>query len=343
MIHQIIIIFIIVGIKGIFSAADTSFTYMNRAEITQLSKKDKKAKKIKILMEDTNKFFGIIEVGINMAELISSAYASMTIVNNLSFLIEKLPVQKEIALFLSSFIITILLAYILLVFGGVIPKKIARNNPKKVAYRLANILWLVAKLNYPFEKVIDISDRFFSRLLHLPEKQQEKMTEKQLKMIITEAKEEGVVANIEKRILFNALKADDIQVKKVMIPEEKVDFININSNFEEVLDNIETYQYTRMPVYEGQRSNVIGIFNIKDIAIQYAKTKTVNQSIHPFLRKVKFVHENEKIFDALKKMQKEHNVMAVVVNDTNQAIGVISVEDIVEKLVGKIFDEYDKQ
>ena len=167
------------------------------------------------------------------------------------------------------------------------------------------------------------------------------MTEKQLKMIIKEAKEEGVVANIEKTLLLNAIKADDITVGKIMIPIEKIDAINVKDNFERVLNNIRKYHFTRIPVYQKNINNIIGILNTKDILIEYAKSKSINKDLQQFLRPVKFIHKEEKIFKAFKKMQKENQVIAVIVDAENIPLGIISIEDILEKLVGKIFDEDD--
>ena len=343
MTNQIIIILLITAVKAIFSAADTAFTYLNKAEINQLSKKNEKARKIKELMENSNKFFGVIEVGTNMAELIASAYASMTIVNSLAFLIAKLPIPYNVALFVASLIMTIILAYILLVFGGVLPKKYARNNPRKVAFMLIDIIWIMAKLNHPFERIIYESNKFFSKIFKLAEGTQEKLTEKQIKMIITEGREEGVIASIEKKILFNALKINDITVKKIMIPIKKVDLIDANKKFEEILDIISTYKYTRIPVYKDEVDNVIGVLNVKDIALEYARNKKVEKNINHLIRKVKFVSPEEKIFDAFKRLQKENQMLAIVRDHDNHVMGIISLEDILEKVVGKIFDEYDQK
>ena len=157
----IFILMIIVIIKAIFSAADTAFTYINRAEIRQLSKTDKKAEKIRILMEDTNKFFGIIEVVINLCELFAGVVVSVTMVEYLIDIFEQKQIGIEIGAILSVVISTIILSYIMLVFGGILPKRIARNKPKKVAFNLINILWIVAKINYPFESLIDFSTDLF--------------------------------------------------------------------------------------------------------------------------------------------------------------------------------------
>ena len=189
MFNTIIILLIIVGIKAIFSASDTAFTFLNKAEIKQLSKKDEKAEKIKILMEDSNKFFGIIEVVINMCELLAGVVISLTLVEFLIKIFTKILIPTNIAALISVIISTVIISYIMLVFGGVLPKRIARNKPKKVAYSFINILWGVAKLNYPFERLIDFSTDSFSKLFKIKEEPEEKLTEKQIKMIIKEAKD----------------------------------------------------------------------------------------------------------------------------------------------------------
>ena len=343
MFHAFIIIAIITGIKAIFSAADTAFTYLNKAEINQLSKKMKKARKIKYLMEESNKFFGVIEVGTNLAELSASAYASVTILNTLTARIEATGIAYNIAIFIAAFIITIALSYVLLIFGGVLPKRYARKNPRKVAFTLINLIWVMAKINYPFERIISWSIEFFSKLLKLHDWPQEKLTDKQLKMIITEGRQEGVINGIEKKILFNALKLDDIPIKRIVIPIDKVDCIEINQKFEDVLENIEKYRFTRIPVYVEDKNNIIGILNIKDIVIGYAQNRKVKKDFKKIIRKVVFIDSDEKILDVFKKMQEENQMIAAVKNKKDKIIGIVSMEDILEKIVGKISDEYDEK
>ena len=342
MIYSIVIVLIIISIKAMFSAADTAFTYMNRAEIKQLSKTDKKAAKIRVLMEDSNKFFGIIEVVINMCELLASAVVSISVLEWLIDEFEKMNIETNIAIILAVVIVTVILAYLMLVFGGVLPKRIARNNPKKVAYKLIPILWIVAKLNYPFERLIDISTNIFSRIFKIKQEPEEKMTEKQLKMIIKEAKDEGVLEGIEKRIFMNTLKANDILVGKTMVPIEDAYLIDINSSITNIFDEMKKNKYTRIPVYDGEKNNIIGIFNMKEIATQYMQ-KGINtkEEIKKMIRKPNIIKESEKIFSAFRNLQKNNQIMAIVVNEDNVPVGIITIEDILEKLVGKMFDEND--
>lgn len=344
MIYPIIIVFIIVFIKAIFSATDTAFTYLNKAEIKQLSKKDKKAQKIRVLMDDFNKFFGIIEVGINMCELLASAVVSITILESLIDVFESNGLSIQTSSIMSVAIVTVILSYVMLVFGGVLPKRIARNNPKKIAFKLIPVLWIVAKLNYPFERIIYFSNKLLSKIFNIPQEPQEKITEKQLKMIIKEAKEEGLVGTKEKQILMNTIKADPISVKKIMIPMDKIYCININDDLSKILRQIKKNKYTRIPVYKTKKTKIIGVFNIKDVIIEYTEQGLKDkEQIKSLIKEPIFIKSNEKIFSAFKILQKNSNILGIVIDDNNTPIGIITLEDIIEKLVGKIFDEDDKK
>lgn len=343
MFYPTIILLIIVLIKAIFSASDTAFTFLNRAEINQLSKKDKKAEKIKILMEDSNKFFGIIEVVINMCELLAGAVVSLTLVEYLIDVLEKMQIATNIAALISVVISTVILSYIMLVFGGVLPKRIARNNPKKVAYSFINILLVVAKLNYPFERLIDFSTDLCSKLFKIKEEPEEKLTEKQIKMIIKEAKDEGVLEKIENRILLNTLKSNNIKVEKIMVPLDETYMINMNNDLDKILNSIMKNKYTRIPVFKKNKTNIIGILYVKEMAIKYAQEKIENkEQLENILRKPQYIKKDQKILYALKELQKNDQIMGIVCDNDNIPVGIISIEDVLEKLVGEIFDEDDK-
>lgn len=336
------IIILIVFIKAIFSAADTAFTYLNRAEIRQLSKNDKKAEKIKILMEDSNKFFGIVEVVINMCELLAGAIVSVTLVEYLIDIFQKMQISVNIATIISVVISTILLSYIMLVFGGVLPKRIARNKPKKVAYALVNILWIVAKINYPFEKIIDYSTDLFSKIFKINQESEERLTEKQLKIIIKEAKEEGVLNKIENSIFLNTLKGNNISVEKIMIPLEKASLVNIDISINKMLEKIMKNKYTRIPVFKRVKTNIIGILYVKEMAIKYAQEKIeTKEQIEKLLREPQRINKDEKIFKVLKKLQKSNQMMGIICDEKKVPVGIVSVEDILEELVGEIYDEDD--
>lgn len=335
---SIIFLILVIVIKAIFSAADTAFLYVNKAKISQLSKTNRRAKRIKQLINNSHRFYGSIEVVITMCELFATFLAEAAYSSSLTIWLITLSISYKSARILAIIIIAVILSYILLLFGAILPKKIARNHPERTAFFLVNIVWFVSKLNTPFEKIISLSEKFFSIIFGIKDNPKDKLTEKEIRMIIREGMEQGIIANSEKEILFNTLKFNDFLVKDVMIPKEKVHFINITDSKEKILENIQKYKYTRIPVFKTSKNNVIGVLNIKDIIIDYAENKWELKDI---IRDVVFVLENQKIADLFKNMQVNSQSIAIVVNEEKQVKGIITLEDIIEKLVGQISDEYD--
>jgi len=338
----IILIFIIVFIKSIFSASETAFTYINKAKIHQMSKKNKRAERIYKMLEKNHKLFGITEVGITMCELFASVIAAEVFINKLAIFFMELTLNEVIAKILSIIIITIILSYFLLVFGLLIPKRIARNNPEKTAFALINVLSILSILNYPFEKLINFSTHIICKILGVKENPKDMLTEKEIKMIITEGKEQGIIDKVEKEILFKTLRYNDILVKDIMIPKEEVDFINVKDDTDKVLLNIKKFKYTRIPVYKDSKDNVIGIINIKDIILQSEENKKICIDIEKILRPVNFIGKDGKITNAFKSMQLNKQAMMVVIDKDKKVLGIITMEDIIEVLIGNIVDEYDK-
>ena len=161
-------------------------------------------------------------------------------------------------------------------------------------------------------------------------------------MMILEGKDQGIVNRIEKDILFKTLKFNDITVKKIMKPKDEIDFINVKEDINKVLNNIKKYKYTRIPVFEGNKDHIIGILNVKDIAIHLADDKELDFNLRSILRPVMFTNKEEKIPYAFKNMQINRQSMMIVLDEKEKVVGLITMEDIIEELVGKIFDEYDK-
>lgn len=188
---KIIILGIIIYIKGIFSSAETAYTYLNKAKFNQMSKRKNKIKERKInkLLENKLSIFGTTKVGVTFAELLASAFAAEVFMSKLETQFEALGIEKVPAYVLSLVIITIILSYFTLVFGELLPKRIARNNPEKVAYRTANVLTAFSKINYIFEKILVGSENLFAKLFGIKNEPNEGLTEKEIKMIIAEGKE----------------------------------------------------------------------------------------------------------------------------------------------------------
>lgn len=342
MTNIVILLILIVLVKAIFSAFETALIYINKAEIKQLSKTDKKAEKIKNLLEDSNKFFGVIEVGIITCEFLASTIVSVTFLEIFIKYLYGKNLEIIIADTIGIIVVTLILSYVMLVFGSLIPKKIAKNHPKKVAYKFVSTIWIITKINYPFERLIDFSTNIFSKIFKIEDNTSEKMTEQQLKMIISEAKDEGVLENIEKKIFNNTIKANDVIVQKSMVPLEQTIMIDINWNFEEIIKVIKQSKFSRIPVYDKERENIIGILYLKDAIIKYTETGLKNkEDVKELLRKPNYIFKGERLFSAFRNIQKENRMIGIVTNEICKPIGIITIEDIIEKVAGKITDEDD--
>ena len=162
-------------------------------------------------------------------------------------------------------------------------------------------------------------------------------------MILKEAKEEGVLSKLENGILLNTIKANTLTIEKIMVPLSKATLVNIDGNINKMLDTIMKNRYTRIPVFKRIKTNIIGILYVKEMAIKYAQEKIESkEQIENLLREPQRINKDEKIFKVLKKLQKSNQMMGIVYNEKNIPIGLVSVEDILEELVGEIYDEDDK-
>lgn len=342
---KFIILGIIICVKGIFSASETAFTYLNKAKFNQMSKNvrnksQRKILKIKQLLDNKLKIFGTTKVGITLAELFASAFAAEAFVGNLEEKFEILGLNTIVGYIISVIIVTIILSYFTLVFGELIPKRIARNNPEKVAYKTVNILYILSKINYVFEKILTASENFFAKIFGIKNEPNERLTEKEIKMIIAEGKDQGIFDEDEKKLLYNALKFDDIKIKDIMLEKEKMICINIEYAEEKILEIIRKYKYTRIPVYSKTKDNIVGILNVKDILLN--KEVGMNIKLEEIIREPMFVSSKDNIDEIFKSMQLNNKHIAIVKNGDGQVEGMLTMEDIIEKLLGNIIDEFDK-
>ena len=330
MVVHIVFIILMILLKAIFSAGDTALTYVDRVKLNSRPKKDIKAKKIRILKENRIGFWGEIELAEFFVEPVSTIFSSFVTSGTMSI---------DVANFLSAVIIAFVLTYLFLVFGHILPKQIARNNPDKMAYRTINILWIVSKLNKPFEKFVDITTNIFSKIFRIPKDTEYKLTEKELKMLIRESMSDGIIGREEKIIILNTIKFDAVQVKDEMVKKENVEVLAIDAKHEEIVEKIRNCKYSRLPVYRDNPDNIIGFFNIKDLVTEEKKENKID--LNKYLRETIKVHRKDPLSNTFKLMQDAHQMLAIVYDEAENYIGIITMEDIIERLVGEIIDDND--
>lgn len=335
-IFSFILLIILIFINGILSASELAFLSIEKFELDKMVRRRKKnAKKIRKIIENPSNFLSTIQVGITLAGFLSSAFAA-------SMFADKIIKSGFIILnynFTNAFlviIITIILSYFTLVFGELVPKKIALSNPFKVASLSVNLINIMQIICFPLIKFLAFSTDLICKILKIKPKEND-FTEEDIKRIILTGTRDGIIEKKEQEYIFNIFKFNDTTVDKVMTPKEKCELINVNIKFGALLKKLKRTKFTRYPVYEGSTNNIIGIFNVKD----YIMYKKDNDDFHikKLLFNAKKFEYDEKIDDVFATMQKEHIQMGIVLKD-KEFIGVITLEDAVEEILGNIYDEY---
>lgn len=333
---NILLLIILILLNGVLSASEIAFLSIEKFELDKMVRKRKRnAKKIRKVLEEPSNFLSTIQVGITLAGFLSSAFAASTFADKImgsGFIFIN-------ASFTNAFlviIITIILSYFTLVFGELVPKKIALSNPFKVASFSVTLINLMQVIFYPLIKLLAVSTNFICKVLKIEEKEDD-FTEEDIKRIILTGTRDGIIEKKEQEYIFNIFKFNDTTVDKVMTPKEDCELINVNIKFGALLKKLKRTKFTRYPVYDGNTNNIVGIFNVKDY-IMYKKDND-DFDLKKLLFKVKKFDYDEKIDEVFASMQKEHVKMAIVVKN-KEFIGVVTLEDAIEEILGNIYDEY---
>lgn len=346
MLIQFLILILLITLNGIFASSEIAFLSLNKVKIKKISqKKDltgKKAKKIIKLLEKPSVFLATIQIGITLAGFLASAFAADTFADKILELFSTTIISKDTLKTIIVILVTLILSYFTLVFGELVPKRIAMTKSETIAFRYVNMIYVLMKITYPFVWFLTFSTNIISKMLGIKENSKSKVTEEEIKLMIEEGKKDGTIEQNEKELIYNIFKLNDMPVKKIMTNRENMAVIDVKMNKTALLELIKNSKYTRFPVYEDKLDNIIGILNVKQIIKSYSKSdKKLN--IRSLMDKdVTFVNEKEIIDDIFELMQKGHNQMFMVTNDRRKVTGLVTMEDILEEIVGNIFDEFDE-
>ena len=342
MIFQLTVLFVLILLNAYFAATEIAFISLNDAKIEKQAKEgNKKARQIEKMLKNPSKFLATIQIGITLAGFLSSAFASDTFANMLAPKLNSLfPfISVEIFKGISIIIITIILSFFTLVFGELVPKRIAMKYYEKIAYYSIGTIRAISILTAPFVKILTASTNVISKLFGISENDEEIVTEEEIKMLIDEGEEKGTIELEEKEMINNIFEFNDISVSEVMTHRTDIFAIDINSDIEENLKELDDYKYSRIPIYEDTIDDIKGILFIKDLLKYYRTKKPIK--VKNIMREAYFVSENKPINELFKDLQKNKMQMAIVIDEYGGTAGLVTMEDLLEEIVGNIFDEYD--
>lgn len=343
MILQLFILFILILINAYFAMTEIAFISLNDTKIERQAKEgNKKAKQIENMLKEPSKFLATIQIGITLAGFLSSAFASDAFADVLAPALNNIfpSISVEVFRAISIIIITIILSFFTLVFGELVPKRIAMKYYEKIAYASIRTIKLLSIITAPFVKILTVTTNSISKIFGISEDDEETITEEEIKMLIDEGEENGIIEFEEKEMINNIFEFNDITVSEVMTHRTDIFAIEINANIQEELSKLDEYKYSRVPVYEDTIDNIVGIIFVKDLL----KYLVLNQKIeiNKIMRKAYFVSESKPINELFKDLQKSKMQMAIVIDEYGGTSGLVTMEDLLEEIVGNIFDEYDE-
>lgn len=316
---------VLLVLSGLFSSAETSMVAVSRIRIRTLAEDgSKRAETLLKIFANEDKMLSAILIGNNLVNTYLASIAA-TIASGFG----------GYAVSIATFIIT----FLILVFGEITPKTLATQNAEKLALMYAPFISFLMKVLTPVIWFINLFSSLILKLFHVGGRNSHpSMTESELRTIVDVSHEEGVIESDEKELLNNVFDFGDARAKEVMVPRVHVVSAPATSTAEDLLEIFRKEQFTRIPIYEGNVDNVVGIVNMKDLLLM---EDTNSFDMHKILRKPYFTVENKKISDLLVEMKNSTFNMAIVLDEYGELAGIITVEDIIEELVGEVHDEYD--
>lgn len=347
LILKIVILFILILVNAFFAMSELAIISLNDNKIEKMAEEgNKKAKKIVKLTESSSKFLSTIQIGVTLAGFLTSASASTAFAQMITEALKKTPViamGEGVINGFSVVIVTIIMSYFSLVLGELVPKKIAMQIPEKISFKIVGILLFFSKIFSPVVKVLSVSTNGVVRLLGFnPHADEETVTEEEIRMMVDVGGEKGVIEDVQKEMINNIFEFDDLDAGDIMTHRTDMVAVEVNDPLDEVVEKAIEDGYSRIPVFEEDQDNIIGLIYVKDL-LEYVGKKLPEKTLRDIMREPMYVPESKICGDLFKEMTACHMQMAVVVDEYGGTAGIVTLEDIVEAIVGNIQDEYDDE
>ena len=341
LILQFIVIIVLTGINAFFSSAEMAIVSINRNKLKILVEEgNKKAIMLENLMKEPSKFLSTIQVGITLASFFASASAATGLSQYLSIYLGKLKIPYSSHI--SMILITFLLSYITLVFGELIPKRIALRSSEKTALASVGIIVMVSKIFSPFVKFLTFSTNVILTVLKMKEDNiEEKVSKEELRSLVEVGREHGIINEVEKEMIENIIEFDEKVAREIMIPRTKVFLIDKNISVDELFEKKEVEVYSRIPVYENEADNIVGILFMKDLMIEAYRKGFQNVKLPEIMQEAYFVPETKNVNELFNEMQSEKKHIAILIDEYGGFSGIVTLEDLIEEVMGNISDEFD--
>lgn len=337
----------LVLVNAFFAASEIAIVTFNDNKLKKLADDgNKKAKMLVKMVSEPSKFLSSIQVGVTLSGFLASASAAEQFQPMLTKALSFIPIQTSVLSGIALLIITLAISYVSLVLGELVPKRIAMHNPEKISLAVAPIVYFLYRVEKPLVAVLSFSTNLILRLIGIdPANKPEQVTEEEIRMMIDVGNEEGTIEQSERDMIDNIFEFDDITAEDVMTHRTEIAAVESTSTIPEVVRMAMTEGYSRIPVYKEDIDDIIGIVYAKDMLrfIGKGEESLENRSIEPFIREVIFVPESNRCTDLFKTFKDKKIQMAVVVDEYGGTSGIVTMEDLLEAIVGNMQDEYDNE
>lgn len=346
LLFYIVLLILLIFANGFFAASEMAMVTLNDAKLKLMADDgNKKAKRVQKLLKEPTKFLASIQVGITIAGFLTSAVAADKFAGPLALVLHTWTnIPASVWHGICLVVLTILLAFISIVFGEMVPKRIAMNNPERISFAFVGALSFLFKLTSPIVFLLSKTTNGILRLLGVnPNEQNEEVTEEEIMMMIDTGKESGVFEESQKEMIEGIFEFDDTTADEAMTHRTEVVALNINSSLEDVINCSVEEGYSRIPVYKEDLDNIVGVVYVKDLLKYVGRHVDEEVNIEKLMRPALYIPESVKLREVFTKLTENRMQMAVVVDEYGGTAGIITMEDVLESIVGQMQDEYDDE
>ena len=324
---QLVILAVLLVLSAFFSSAETALTTISAVKIRAMLEENPKGRVLTLqkILDNKGKLISAVLIGNNIVNISASSLMTSLVIR----------LWGNAAVGIGTGILTLFV----LIFGEIVPKTWAMCNNEKLSLAYANVIYFLMTVLTPVIFIVDKISGFFLKLMHIDPSSRSAMTETELKTYVDVSHEDGVIEQEEKKLIYNVFEFGDSVAKDVMIPRISMTTVDVNATYDELLAIFSESMYTRIPVYENEIDNIIGFVNVKDFLLVTDKSAF---QIRDIIREGYYTYEYKGTADLLLEMRRITSNVALVLNEYGATVGMITIEDLLEEIVGEIRDEYDE-
>lgn len=346
MLPAILFLIILIILNAVFAASEIALISLNDAKIKTMAESGHaKAIRVENLLEEPSRFLATIQIGITLAGFLASAFASDTFADQLVYLFQLIGIQipeswlKTIAMIL----ITLILAYFTLVLGELVPKRLAMKKSEEISFLAVGPLQTLSKLTSPFVSLLSVSTNFIIRLFgYDPDEDDNQVTEEEIRMMVDIGQEKGAIDEREKLMINNIFEFDNKTADEIMTHRTEIVALPIDADLNTVVDVVNEENFSRIPVYEDTLDNIVGVLYSKDL-FRFLSNGNNKESfvLRDIIRQPYFVAVSKRTDELFRDLQNKKIHIAIIIDEYGGTAGIVTIEDLLEEIVGNIFDEYD--